>query len=198
MEVKEKYIQKYWHEIVRDQITDELKEQGFEVYSEYDVDGFTADLFAEKGDEKRIIEIKKNALTRDAFIKLHGFALKRGIKFQLAIADFRSLKPSIEIDNIELMLTNYMNEHHLYEDFAHNSSVDDVTDVSYSKIEMDEDAISLQGNAVCDMLIQMDNEGDCDFNNNFPMTFDIKINTKTWEIEDSEDGIEVDTSSFYE
>ena len=43
----------------------------------------------------------------------------------------------------------------------------------------------------------MDSEGDCDFNNNFPMTFDIKINNKTWEIEDSEDGIEVDTSSFH-
>lgn len=198
MEVKEKYIQKYWHEIVRDQIMDELREQGFEVYPEYDIDGYVADLYAEREGEKRIIEIKKNALSRDAFIKLHGFALERGIKFQLAIADFRSLKPTIEIDNIELMLTSYMNEHHLYEDLAHSSSVDDVTDVSYSSIEMDADAVYLQGKAVCDMLIQMDNEGDCDFNNNFPMTFDIKINTKTWEIEDSEDGIEVDISSFYE
>lgn len=197
MEVKEKYIQKYWYEIVRDQIVDELKEQGFDVYPEYDIDGFTADLYAEKGEEKRIIEIKKNALTRYAFIKLHGFAAERGIKFQLAIADFRSLKPTIEIDNIELLLANYMNKHHLYEDIAYNSSIDDVTDVSYNKIEMDADAVYLQGNAVCDMLIQMDSEGDCDFNNNFPMTFDIKINNKTWEIEDSEDGIEVDTSSFY-
>ena len=198
MEVKEKYIQKYWHEIVRDQITDDLKAQGFEVYTEHDIDGYVADLYAEKGDEKRIIEIKKQALSRDAFINLHGFALKRGIKFQLAIADFRSLKPIIEIDSIELMLTNYMNEHHLYEDLAYNSSVDDVTDVSYCSIEMSADAICLKGNAVCDMLIQMDSEGDCDFNNNFPMTFDIMINTKTWVIEDSEDGIKVDTSSFYE
>lgn len=147
--------------------------------------------------EKRIIEIKKNALSRYAFIKLHGFAAERGIKFQLAIADFRSLKPTIEIDNIELLLTNYMNKHHLYEDIAYNSSIDDVTDVSYNKIEMDADAVYLQGNAVCDMLIQMDSEGDCDFNSYFPMTFDIKINNKTWEIEDSEDGIEVDTSSFH-
>ena len=197
MEVKEKYIQKYWHEIVRDQIMDELMEQGFKVYPEHALDGYVADLYAERGDEKRIIEIKKNALSRDAFIKLHGFALKRGIKFQLAIADFRSLKPAIEIDNIELMLTSYMNEHHLYEDLAHSCSVDDVTDVSYSRIEIDAGAIYLEGKAVCDMLIQMDNEGDCDFNNNFPMRFDIKINTKTWEIEDSEDGIEVDVSSFY-
>lgn len=198
MEVKEKYIQKYWHEIVRDQIMDELMEQGFEVYPEHDIDGYVADLYAVRGDEKKIIEIKKNALTRDAFIKLHKFSLERGIKFQLAIADFRSLKPTIEIDNIELMITNYMNEHHLYEDLAHSCSVDDVIDVSYNRIEMDADVIYLEGNAVCDMLIQMDNEGDCDFNNNFPMRFDIKINTKTWEIEDSEDGIDVDVSSFYE
>lgn len=58
MEVKEEYIKKYWHEIVRDQITDELKEEGFQVFDNYSVDGFTADLYAEKGEDKRIIEIK--------------------------------------------------------------------------------------------------------------------------------------------
>lgn len=30
------------------------------------------------------------------------------------------------------------------------------------------------------------------------MTFDIRIDTKDWKIVDSEDGIKVDTSSFYE
>ena len=84
MEVKEKYIQKYWHEIVRDQIMDELREQGFEVYPEYEIDGYVADLYAEREGEKRIIEIKKNALSRDAFIKLHGFALERRL-MQMAI-----------------------------------------------------------------------------------------------------------------
>ena len=49
MEVKEEYIKKYWHEIVRDQITDELKEEGFQVFDNYSVDGFTADLYAENG-----------------------------------------------------------------------------------------------------------------------------------------------------
>ena len=37
MEVKEEYIKKYWHEIVRDQITDELKEEGFQVFDNYSV-----------------------------------------------------------------------------------------------------------------------------------------------------------------
>ena len=71
MEVKEEYIKKYWHEIVRDQITDELKEEGFQVFDNYSVDGFTADLYAEKGEDKRIIEIKNKALSRENFIKLH-------------------------------------------------------------------------------------------------------------------------------
>lgn len=198
MEVKEEYIKKYWHEIVRDQITDELKEEGFQVFDNYSVDGFTADLYAEKGEDKRIIEIKNKALSRDNFIKLHKFATEHNIKFQLAIADFRSLKPSINIEGIEKLLVDYMNEHSLYEDLGHNSYVDDITDVSYNDIDIDEEAILLKGEAVCDMCIEFDNEGDCDFNANFPMTFDIRIDTKDWKIVDSEDGIKVDTSSFYE
>ena len=31
MEVKEKYIKKYWYQIIRDQIADELTAQGYEV-----------------------------------------------------------------------------------------------------------------------------------------------------------------------
>ena len=48
------------------------------------------------------------------------------------------------------------------------------------------------------MLILLDKEGDCEFNASFPMTFDIQINIQDWKIEDSEDGIEVDSSSFYD
>lgn len=198
MEVKEKYIKKYWYEIVRDQITDELKEEGFEVYADHLIDGFTADLYAEKGEDKKIIEIKNKNLSRENFIKLHKFATGHNIKFQLAIADFRSLKPSINIEGIDKMLVDYMNEHSLYEDLGQKSYVDDITDVSYNDIDIDEKAILLKGEAVCEMCIEFDDEGDCDFNANFPMTFDIHIDTKDWEIVDSEEGIEVDTSSFYE
>lgn len=198
MEVKEKYIQKYWYEIVRDQVTDELTGQGFKVYQEHKIDSFFADIYAEKGADKRIIEIKKKALSREEFIRLHRFTANKGIKLQLAIADFRSLKPSIEIDGIECMLVNYMNERHLYEDLGYSASVDDVFDISYNSITISSDTITLQGVAVCNMLILLDKEGDCEFNASFPMTFDIQINIQDWKIEDSEDGIEVDSSSFYD
>lgn len=198
MEVKEKYIQKYWYEIVRDQVSDELKGLGFKVYQEHKIDGFIADIYAEKGTDKRIIEIKKKSLSREEFIRLHRFASDKGIKFQLAVADFRSLKPSIEIDGIECMLVNFMNEHHLYEDLGYSASVDDVFDISYNNINICSDTTTLQGEAVCNMLILLDKEGDCQFNASFPMTFDIQINMQDWKIEDSEDGIEVDSSSFYE
>lgn len=35
MEVNEKYIQKYWYEIVRDQVSGELEEKGFNVLHDY-------------------------------------------------------------------------------------------------------------------------------------------------------------------
>lgn len=198
MEVKEKYIKKYWHEIVRDQITDELQEEGFKVYADHSIDGFTADLYAEKGEDKKIIEIKSKALSREDFIKLHKFATRYNIKFQLAIADFRSLKPSINIEGIEKLLVDYMNDHGLCEDLGYGSYVDDITDVSYNVIDIDEGAILLKGEAVCEICIEFNNEGDCDFNANFPMKFDIQIDTKDWKIDDTEAEIEVDTSSFYE
>lgn len=198
MEVKEKYIKKYWYEIIRDQITDELKEEGYQVFRDHSIDGFTADLYAVKGEDKKIVEIKNNALSKDNFIKLHKFAKAHQINFQLAIADFRSLKPSINVEGIESLLVDYMSEHSFCEDLGHNSYVDDITDISYNSIDIDDEAIRLEGEAVCDMCIVLDNEGDCDFNAYFPMTFDICIDTKKWEIINSEDGIEVDTSSFYE
>lgn len=198
MEVNEKYIRKYWYEIVRDQVSDELEEKGFNVLHDYSLDGHVADIYAEKGEDKRIIEIKKKSLSRDEFIRLHRLAASMGIKFQLAIADFRSLKPQIEIEGVECMLVNYMNEHHLYEDFGYSVSVDDVFDISYNNIDICSDTMNLRGEAVCNMLIMLDKEGDCEFNTNFPMTFNIQINLQNWIIEDSEEGIVVDSSSFYE
>ena len=53
MEVNEKYIQKYWYEIVRDQVSDELKKKGFNVLHDYSLDGHVADIYAEKGEDKR-------------------------------------------------------------------------------------------------------------------------------------------------
>ena len=47
MEVNEKYIQKYWYEIVRDQVSDELKKKGFNVLHDYSLDGHVADIYAE-------------------------------------------------------------------------------------------------------------------------------------------------------
>lgn len=195
MEIKEKYIKKYWHEIVRDQISDELKNEGYQVCSDYSIDGFTADLYAEKGEEKKIIEIKNKVLSRDKFIQLHKFATERNIKFQLAIADFRSFKPSIEVEKLESLLVNYLNDNHLYDDLGHNSYVDDITDISYNCIDIGQDVIYLRGEAVCDMLIVLDNEGDCDFNASFPMSFGVEIYTKDWKIKNSD--VKVDTSSFY-
>lgn len=32
MEIKERYIKKYWYQIIRDQISDELEAQGYHVW----------------------------------------------------------------------------------------------------------------------------------------------------------------------
>lgn len=57
MEIKPKYIQRYWYQIVADQIADEYRQKEYTIYREYQVDDIRADLYAVKEDHKVIIEI---------------------------------------------------------------------------------------------------------------------------------------------
>lgn len=55
MEVKEKYIQKYWRNIILDQLNDEYVSEGFNVSRDKEFNGVTPDLFLEKeGEEKSL------------------------------------------------------------------------------------------------------------------------------------------------
>lgn len=201
MEIKEQYIKKYWYQIIRDQITDELKEQGYRVEFEKTIgNGICADIYAEKDSDKQIIEISSKKLPKEQFVRLHQCAVNQGMKFKAVVANFNSLKTIIEWDEFESALCNYMNDNDYCDELAHNARIEDVTDVDFSSIQIDGNEIYAKGQAVCEIEIQMDSEGDIDITVYFPMTFAIafNLNNGVWEINENEVEIDIDTSTFYE
>lgn len=88
MEINPKYIQRYWYQIVADQIADEYKQNEYTIYREYQVGDIRADLYAVKEDHKVIIEIVTSEKSNDQIIRLYRAA-------QQSDCEFRSFQPII-------------------------------------------------------------------------------------------------------
>lgn len=201
MEIKEQYIKKYWYQIIRDQITDELRAQGYRVDIEKEIgNGIRADIYAEKDNDKQIIEISSKKIPKEQFVRLHQCAVNQGMRFKAVVANFNSLKTIIEWDEFESTICNYMNNNGYCDELAHSAKIEDITDVDFNSIQINGNEIYAKGQAICEVEIQMDNEGDIDFTMHFPMTFAISFNLNNgkWEINENDAEIDVDTSAFYE
>lgn len=199
MEVKTEYIKKYWPLIVREQIGDGLKEQGYHVEYDSSIDNITVDIYAEKGDDKQIIEVTLRRISKDDFLKLKSFAKEHGYKLKLAAANLGSVNADIEVEGLEDLLLNYSSSHDVCTDLAYNSYVEEVRDLSYTYVHIYDEFIEIHGNGVCDVQIEMDSEHDIDFSMAFPMSFKTYISKEDdiFVLDDEHTKIEVDTSTFY-
>lgn len=201
MEIKERYIKKYWYQIIRDQISDELEAQGYHVWVKKKFEsGIYADIYAEKDNDKQIIEISSKKIPKEQFIRLHQYAVDQGIKFKAVIANLNSLKTEIDWDEFESALCTYMNNNGCCDKLGYSAKIEDITDVDFNLIQIDGNKIFAKGQAICEVEIQMDSEGDIDFAMHFPMTFAVTFNSNNgkWEISGNDVKIEVDTCAFYE
>lgn len=93
-----------------------------------------------------------------------------------------------------------MNTYHPHNEIAHSDTIEDISDIAYIMVQLDESKMTLKGNAMCDMEIHMDNEGDIDIDMSFPMSFDALLvyEDGQWKIDESNTEIDVDDSKFYE
>lgn len=200
MEIKETYIKKYWEYIVTDQLADELVSKGYCVEREKKVDGLSFDLYATKGDEHIIYEIKQGCFSKTSIERLQRYAKEHGARLQLVISNYADTLPKIDIDFFPVLLCEYMNTYHPHYDIAHSDTIEDITDISYTIVEMNESEMTLKGSATCEMEIHMDNEGDIDFDMSFPMSFDVSLILENgkWEVDVPNTEINVDDSKFYE
>ena len=200
MEIKEKYIRKYWEKIVADQLADELQQKGYLVEREKKVGNLSFDLYATKGDERIIYEIKQGRFSKASIEQLQHYTKEHGARLQLVISNYADTLPIVNIDFFPSLLCDYMNTNHPHNEIANSDIVEDISDISYTMLQMAEDEMTLKGNAMCDMEIHMDNEGDIDFDMSFPMSFEVSLihEDNQWKIEETNTEINVDDSKFYE
>lgn len=200
MEIKETYIRKYWEKIVADQLADDLKQKGYQVEKDKKVENLSFDLYATKGDEHIIYEIKQGRFSKASIEELQHYAKEHSARLQLVISNYADTLPTINIDFFPSLLCDYMNTYHPHEEIAYSDTVEDISNISYTMIQMEEDEMTLKGNAICDMEIHMDNEGDIDFDMSFPMSFDVLLIHKNgqWNVDESNTEINVYDSKFYE
>lgn len=200
MEIKETYIKKYWEYIVTDQLADELVSKGYCVEREKKVDGLCFDLYATKDDEHIIYEIKQGRFSKTSIERLQRYAKEHGARLQLVLSNYADTLPKIDIDFFPVLLCEYMNTYHPHDDIAHSDTIEDISDITYTIVEMNESEMTLKGSATCEMEIHMDNEGDIDFSMSFPMSFDVSLLLENgeWAIDASNTEINIDDSKFYE
>lgn len=201
MEVKEKYIKKYWYQIIRDQIADELTAQGYEVDFDKEIgNGILADIYAERNGDKQIIEISARKTPKEQFFRLHNYAINNGMRLKAVVANINSFKTTIEWDELESILCDYVNKKGYCKDLGYSVTMEDVIDIDFSKIQITGNEIYVEGNAVCEVEIQIDEDGDIDLTRDFPMTFRCVFNIVDgkWNMKEDDAHINIDSSAFYE
>jgi len=211
MEIKERYLSKYFHDMAKEQLYDEFTEKGYVVHKNKPIGSYEADLIAEKDNERIVIEIKSGRMTHDRKKRLADLAnyvrSQEDYRF-IVVVPTRPQKKHLEIENIEqLLLTDII--HNLpneLDQLSTHTRPDEVYEVDIDEVKIEEDYISVKGDGMISVDLNYGSDSDDLAANGyatsdcFPFNFTARLNfnptTKNFEIEDTK--VEVDTSSFYE
>ncbi len=207
MEIRQKNLQEYLHDIAIDQLIDDYTSEGYTMTREEEIGPFRADLVARKGEETIVFEIKTNKLNpekRERIEKLSDLIKELGYKFKIILAT-PPQKKSIEIGSIDQMIYEAVLDGTMpdkLEALSTRTMVSNVSDVDINKVEINEQGkIAVAGDGIIEVLLQWGRRDDeASMNDSFPFTFTAILQ---W---DNEGGLslekltalEVDTSSFYE
>ena len=211
MEIQKKYYEQYLHEVAIKQLKEQYINKGYKVYEEMKFGKYSADLVAEKVDDRIVIEVKTKDMSNKRREKLRSIVdaanLKKEYKFIVVIATPPREK-SIEISNIEEVLFNQIVENLPGElsSIAYKVSPEEVCDVEVSDIQIKGNQIDADGTGIVSVELQygsgsdLTNDDGITINDNYPFTFEVilKLNIEK-ELEVSKIvNLEIDTSSFYE
>lgn len=211
MEIKKKYLTKYLHDIAIEQIADEYVKMGYAVGKEVMLGKFIADIIAEKGDEKIVIEVKSAKLTAEKKQQLAGLAdyvnNLGGYKFLVVLASPPKEK-NIELRGIEQLITDYIHNElpSSLDGLSTHTRPDEVNDVTIDKITISGNMFLVEGEGVVSVELQFDSDGD-QINgesfktyDNFPFQFKMTVAyDKTSKLKIMEvDKLSIDTSSYYD
>lgn len=155
MEIEDKYIKRYWYQIVEDQTYDDYVNRGYHVERQCLLDdNFRADLLATKGDEKIIVEIAISKKSRYEFTKILNKAHEIGAKVEVVSANYNPFASRISFEGLEMLFADYLNGVNPsdFDQFATHNRVDDVLDMEIEEIAIDDNEALLKGR--CNVEIQ--------------------------------------------
>ncbi|MDR2467250.1 MAG: hypothetical protein LBD35_07645 [Prevotellaceae bacterium] len=197
MQIKDKYLSKYFRDMTMEQLYDEYADKGYVVCKNKQIGPYEADLVAEKDNEKIVIEIKSGGMTSDKKQRLSDLAnyvrLQGGYKF-MVVTPTRPQKKRLKVENIERLLFDEISRNlpRKLEQLSVHARPDEVYDVDIDEIKIDEDTILVRGDG--EISVELDYGSDSD---SFPFDFAAKLNfdpnTNNFKLEDME--IDMDTSS---
>ncbi len=200
MEIKEKYIRRYWYQMVEDQVYDEYVAKGFDV-SRQQILGDTAiraDLYATKDDEKIIIEIVTKAKPKPYILHLYDLAHEIGADLKLVYANYVPITMKNGFEGFELEFEKYLNDINPGEfgEFGTHSRVDDILDPEFTGIYLDGLKAELSGNCTVELMAWFDND-DPEFSYYVPCKFvvELEYDKYGWYVENHKE-LEFDTSQL--
>lgn len=200
MEIKEKYLRKYWESIVADQTEAKYASEGFRVSREVNLEpNMRADLIIEKDGKKTIVEILSRPRESMEIIKLKKWAQEHDYSFKLIYANYVPIERKLEFEDFGYLFTEYLNEEHPseFDEFGSYNYADDVLDVEFGRIEILQDSITISGCCTIELNSRFDNEGDTEFVYYVPCKFDVTclLKDKGWIISEVNE-LEINTSQL--
>ena len=211
MEINNKFVEKYMFEIARDQLIDEYKRQGYSEVKKQIKEGLTPDLILSKGSETIFVEIKYGKLPeakKQAIAQLSEYVRQiPGAKFHVAIVTPPKDK-ILSISNLNDLLFEILNNDLPSEldELSSHTRIEDIIDVDIDEISVEQKKIYVTGDGVVEVELQWGSDGDVrdgdgvETNTSFPFDFSLYLEydeRKGFVVSEVE-GIEVDTSSYYE
>jgi hypothetical protein len=209
MKLDENYLKKCYHDAAVLQLSKQLRAEGFVTYTEYEIKyqsiNFSADLYAEKNDEKRIYEFKLigNKKHQQGLItKLKKVAKEIGAEAFVIYVN-PPVEKSIDFDDLGSILTEYFCNNDIPNDLdilSTHTSIDivEVDDITYCGITGD--CITVSGNATINVELQWGSDHDSEIGDGlidydgFPMSFTVKLD---FDFEINDIDFAIDTSDWF-
>lgn len=209
MKIDKRYLRKYYHNAVIDQLKEEYREKGYAVSVDEKLpnSNYRADLIARKGDTVIILEVKTGMVNSTAKQQIREISniVKRSYpnaKFRLVAVNYPD-ESAISIENIDELITDYFISNGIpseLDELPSHTTIDEVTDVLINSIEIVPGVIHItcEGNIVA--VFDYDNhEDDTTFEMTFPfkMKASLRMEDDGYAVDDI-DALRIDTSEFYE
>lgn len=186
MELKEKYIRKYWYEMVVEQLKDQYKDNGYNVSLEAHLNqGLIADMIVEKDGVRTIVEIVTNSKTPQQIIRIKQLAEELHYEFQLVVANYSPLRQNVEFEQLPSLIVKKLNEDvELYE-LPEGAMIDNASDLEYKDVFIDGNRLYVKGTFEVEVVIPSPDNEDQEFIHYYPATFDLLLkHNRRWIIEE--------------